>query len=293
MGSKRETVGSRLRGARTLLCVAALVALTGALWGCADEPHIAQPPPRMPAPPDLGAIIDRIGRNASRWRTMDAKCRVTVSSAYLRGQGGQITRRGGRLRLQKPGKIMLRVPERGEVAFELVGDGERYEINMPVFGESYSARYGSPLPEGQLRIMFMPDDLVDALDYTNLIRGWGKDKAPVVRQLGRLCVVDSLVWVREPEPAIYVGSSLTIEPRSNNVMLYRKYRPDGSLRTEIRYPRWDLFEAAEGEGDRQTAARLPVSVWLAYPAGQTLIAVTLQDVTLNESLDPAQFQVGR
>ncbi|MFO7958496.1 MAG: hypothetical protein R6X33_15515 [Candidatus Brocadiia bacterium] len=289
MRNQGKVIGDWLADVRASFCVTALVVLAAALWGCSGEPELMDPPARTPGPPDLEAVLDRIGTNASKWRTLDAECNVTISSAYLRGQGGQITRRGGRLRILKPGKIMLRVPEKGELAIGMVGDGERYTLNMPVFGESYSARYGSPLPVDQLRITFMPDDLVDALDYTNLFGP--RRKVPVIRQMGGLYVIDCLRMVTEPKADLYVDSSLTFEPNSNNVMMYRKYQPDGSLRAEIRYPGWDLYQAAPGEDDRQAAARLPGRLWLAYPPSRTLIMITLEDVTLNEELDPAQFEL--
>ncbi len=280
-GSKRNW---RDAGLPTLIGMLLVCFGLVAAAGCAEKPTIAPGPRALTEPPDLEAVKQQLMLENTRWKTLSARCMVNIRSDYIRAPRSQAALGTGRLEIGKPGKIRLRVPEKGPAQLKLVGDGQDYSVEMPIFGLRYSGSYGGALPRQGNRVLLMPDDLVKAFDWSKLFT----DKVQVPRQQGFSYVIDSLKPVTEPEPALRLVNSLTLSWDSQTPVVLTRYEPDGSLRSEMRYFRWDTIQTGENK-----STRIPSRLWVGYMPGRTATLIGLRDIVLNERLEGAPFGPAR
>ncbi|MFO8008923.1 MAG: hypothetical protein R6V05_14440 [Candidatus Brocadiia bacterium] len=267
-----------------LLPAVSLLVLAFALAGCAADDQIAPPQRRLSEPPEMDQLVSRVLSQAAGWKTLTARCDVIVRSNRIRARGGQVDLRRGKLYMEKPGKINLTVPAKGQHRVRLVGDGKRYLVDMPVFGVRFTGRYGDPLPKEGTSVAVAPDDLVDAFDPVYVLLG----KVQVPRQQGVTLCVDSLRTVREPEPKVLPGYTLMFSWQEAKLIAMWKYRADGSIRVETRFARREPFENQDGEG-----VVVPTRLWLGYLQGPTALVLRLRDVKLDDELETGLFEVGR
>ncbi len=269
-----------------ILATAALLAVTA---GCESEPELASPPPRSAGVPSLEEVRTQLIRNSQRWSSLEAECTLVLRSASIQRRGGIDQLRGGKLRIQKPDRpdqvpysmINLTVPDSASPRVQLVGDGQRY--SMLIYGEQTSGQYGEPLPE-HVRVPLMPDDLVDAFDWLGLFHGRGQ----VVRLSllpGSYCI-DSLRYVEDRRAPLVASNTLFFTLGSTQPQILRKYRPDRSLRVEIRFGQVEMVKGPENE-----AVSIPTRVFLLYSRGGTVARLTLHEVELNKDLPEKLFQV--
>jgi hypothetical protein len=286
-----EGQGARRRGRRphaALLLALALVAMQG----CKQETPIGLIAPTEQRPLTLAELKTFVMKDSLLWQTLDAQCTVTIADQSIQLPGNQVTFTEGRLAIQKPGMVNLTCPATSRPAIKLVGDGEAYRVMMPAFRSmDYSGRYGDPIPSPTAGIRIMPEDVADALDLTNLFYG----KAQTLMYETPFAFIYSLSLVPDPlqpdKPTMAVASRIRVESGSNRIITYDKcytsgLEAAGTIKVTITLGDYQLVKAGGG-----ATVSLPNSIRLDYGATGTAIRLTLSDIRLNTTLEPALFKV--
>lgn len=229
----------------------------------------------------LQSLKDRIILNALGWETLDAKCDVAIRNLSIPRPDNLVELTNGRISLQRPGKVNLKVPELGRAGLRLIGDGSSYRVE--ILGDVYSGSYGDPISAQPQHMHFMPEDVADAFDPSNLV--W--DKAQTLTQDPVYSHVYSLDLVQEPRPGVRMTSSITIDRRREQNLFIVKYDQDGSVRTTIRYGKVEPMSGREEE----EPVEVPTVIRMDYPDDPTAIIIRLRDVRLNVELNPALFEL--
>ncbi len=257
-----------------------------AAGGCAGGPAELREPPSTGEVQEksLAELKERLISNDAAFLTLTADCQAAITSPLLR-QPPQLNI-SGKLMLEKPGKIRLKLSGPGQTYIELVGNGEEYVVRMPIFRNlPYSGKYDEPIKPVADRIHFMPDDLAQALNMMSLLEGktqvlkayprrWdivaGDIQNPVVYP--PTWTIDSIVAAGEPEVGLKVLNSILIDRTTEEVLRLDKFRWDGSLRTRIWYSEPTTARKPDGEPVRVPGELL---IWYPYPLEGTLIRLRL------------------
>jgi len=170
-----------------------------------------------------------------------------------------------------------------QVLLQLVGDGNSYYVDMPVFGQNYSGTYGTPLKQGYGRIHFMPDDVIAALDLTNLFYG----KAQMVKHGAVISQIESLELVTGPNSRLRPINSVTVDRRSKRLLFMELYDPDGSSRVQIMFGALTPIKGPRGP------VEIPHRIEFFYPWEQTHVLLGLSDVRVDVEIPPGTFRVTR
>ncbi len=232
----------------------------------------------------LSGVLKSVTSEAALWNTLTAKCRVAISSPIIRGRENNRITVSGTLWLKKPGMVRLELDRRNQELATLVGDGQRYRVEMPMFQgtPAYRGRYGDEVSARADRLMFMPDDLAAALDVENLFKQRGQVLRTYV--MPPQWHVDSLQDSQNP-PKMWVANSVVINRNTGQPVLQERYEEDGDLRARIRYRRRNLVPAGSKE------VQIPQQFTIEYPKQQTFIAIQLEDISLNQQLSDKRFAV--
>lgn len=265
-----------------LVSLATFVVVLGAA-GCRGEPPRLRPPDAMVGPArSLDYLVSLLKTNAHGWASLEAECHVVIGSPRIAAPGQRAVLRDGRLVFVKPGKVNLTISRSGRVGLKLVGDGQFYHVDMPVFQDSYSGRYDGPVSAQPRRIHFLPMDLADALDPVGLL----VNRAQTLTQWHRFSVIYSMDFVTEPSPAVVMANSIVMDRSRERILLLEKYNPDGSLKSRVQYQRVDTVP---GAGDEPV--EMPTVLNIQYPVEETTIAIRLENVKLNAKVDPELFRL--
>lgn len=290
---------------RTKTALLHLVCIVGALGlaGCGSAQRELMETP--PSPSDaqsrtLNGLMSRIENNQDSFRSFRTKCEAVIRSPLMhRPEQLDLT---GELTLLKPQRIHLVLRRAGRVVIRLVGNGKQYQVNMPVFRDTYSGEYGDPIGEDEDRIHMMPDDLVDALDMRGLFWGrpqvlrafparWdlmaGSLSAPVVTP--PVWSIDSLEITQDPETQVRVQNSVLIDRRTEQIRRIDKFRRDGSLRVRMWHLNPGLVQDQDGD-----AVRMPggLMIWYPSPLEGTIIRLRFTRREVNVPIDQEMFRLG-
>jgi hypothetical protein len=277
----RESARGRLRRALGVLAALMAAPLLWAAGGCAKEQPI------MPATPmsrdvfDLPILMEFIRSDSLLWGTLEADCSVVIKTPQLSGAGGQVSFVRGRLQIEKPGKIRLDAVE-GQLRVTLIGDGSAYRVELPAFGDAYQGNYGDPLPAQPRRILFMPDDVVMAWDWSSLFVG----KVPVLKNMPGAAVIDTLDLVSEPTPAVRVVNSVSFNPATRQISSLTKFDASGTVRAQIVYGPYQTVE-----GPDKKPVQVPRTVRITYPTSWTAIQIELRNIKVNEKIPAGTFDL--
>ncbi|KPK65396.1 MAG: hypothetical protein AMK73_03130 [Planctomycetes bacterium SM23_32] len=260
-----------------------LALLLMAAPGCGGGAGELSPPAAVTLPPrTLDYVTAVLQTNSRRWMTLQAACRVTVASPQIPQPGNRVTFRSGRLYFQKPGKVHLRVPDSGDPSLKIVGDGQAYQAQMPVFEDRYSGLYGDPVVSRPRRIHFLPADIAYALEPADALRGMGL----AFKQTEQFAAIDCLDFVTEPEPSLKVVSSVLFGKRTDTVPQVETFGDDGAIRSRVSRL---LIRAEPGLHDEPVP--LPHALLIIYPQERTSILMALTDLKLNAELNPELFEL--
>ena len=272
---------------------ALIIAAAGVLFAAAcsstgdlpDSPwrSSGSPPQNLPQR-QLSGIKQSVQSEASLWNTLTARVKVAISSPIMRLKEGNRVTVPGMLWVKKPGMVRLELTRRKQELATLVGDGQRYRVNMPMFQGSpaYRGKYGDEIRARSDRLLFMPDDLAMALDIGNLFTG----RAQILRTyaLPPQWHIDSVQLSQNP-PELWAVNSLVINRNSGQAVLQERYERDGELRVRIRYGSRTLVPAGSQE------VQIPQQISLLYPQQHTFIALQLSDIRLNQQVGDERFSV--
>ena len=272
------------RGRHSVCCVV----LMGLIWvgvlfaGCArDElrPHVMSPGPEVPQS-SLSAIKEAITANAMAFSTLKADCEAVIANPRIRQEGNFVHVTAGRLLLAKPKKIKLDLRGGGETYIELVGDGERYMVRMPIFGTPpYRGTYGDPIGRGGDRLHFMPDDLADALDLNDLFYG----KMQILRNVRSHWLIDSVRATDDPDEPLRVVNTVRVGRTSGEIDGLDKYT-DGVLRVSILFGDTRLVQGPGGD-----AVAIPGNMVIMYPVENTAITLRLSNIKIDVPIKEEEF----
>ena len=271
-------------GARDLRCAlaAALVAaLAVGSLGCRGEEQRISPAAPMVAPArDLDYTVSTLDADARGWVSLSAPCEVIIVSPQIPVPTRQARFGDGRIVIEKPGKVSITMSDRGQMVLRLVGDGEGYRVDMPVFGDAYSGSYGGSVTPQPRRIHFMPEDVAAAFDPRGLLA----DSAQAITQWEQYSGLYNLQFVETPRPRVRIVSSMIVDRRNSQIVRAERYNEDGSVRVRISYARVEtLMDSANNP------VAVPTQVRLEYPAEQTAVLIALHNIELNKRPGPEVF----
>jgi hypothetical protein len=263
---------------------AAMVAATG----CGSTPGqgMERPPARMTLPTaelmELEQTKNRITAGVSLWSSLAAKGRIMISNPGMK-PASQVTFDDMELVVQRPGRIRLRArrPGTNRWAIDIVGDGGRYEVNLPAFNDRYSGRYGEQLAQLGSRVHLMPDDIVDAFDFSNLFYG----KVQTMAQGRAVTTIYSAMPVEYPRRALFLMNAVLYDRANDRVVSLTKYERDATDRVVMAL---DAREVPTMDG---RIARLPLVVRMSYPWNGTAVTLILTQVQLDAELPEDVFEL--
>jgi len=268
------------------LAVLALLPAAMALIGCRSEPErVALPRPQMMARRSKDYWRSVFIKEAASWATLEADCDVSIYSPQIPGVSQAVHLTGGLLVVQKPNQVYLRVPASGRLRLLLVGDGQAYRADIPVFGDAYAGTYDDPVIPQAGRIHIMPADIAHAFcPYELLV-----NRILVLTEWERVSKISALTFIEEEEieSEVKMASTITLDRGTEMVAAIEKFGPDGGLRAGISFPRRTAVTVSE---DR--SVRVPTQVLLDYPGERTRVMLSLDKVKLNVRPDQSIFLLG-
>jgi outer membrane lipoprotein-sorting protein len=242
---------------RRLLTETLLVLL---LTGCAVMEEMG-PPTAL----TLEEVRHHIGINSLKATTLKAKVEVTIDSPELQSPLSC----QGYIRLQRPGKLRIVCSKLFNTLFDVVSDGKEFRLYVPGEKRLYTGRADQRL--AYLGLNFSPDDVAGLLDLE--------------------AVLSSRRLLFEPTPEhweVHVlderglsHTDLLVDKKTLQVSYLESFNPDGSLK----------MQATLGEYRTIKGCRLPHSLEVYWPAGDTHLVLNLDRVGINEALDPRAFQL--
>jgi len=216
------------------------------------------------------------GRDAA-WTWLDARCDVTIASPLIDTASKSVRFRGGRLVVQKPDRVYLRVPRSGDLRLLLAGDGGAFRAELPSFRESFSGTYADPVVPQPGRIHIMPADVAHAFCPWAILTG----RVPVLTEGPRYSSLSVIEPVDDSEtPDVAVTAAVTLDRATDAIWAIDKYQEQGGIRAVISYPH---RTAVTLENDRSVS--IPTGVLIAYPIEETRILLMLEDVKLDQPLE--------
>jgi len=265
--------------AAALVCVACKT--TGRIWD--QELPTSPGPPQLPEK-RLPAIKNIIVQNALAFDSLSAECDVVIASPRINRQPPSISM-SGEISFKKPKKVSLRLYGGGKIYIRLVGDGKKFRVQMPIFGNlEYDGTYGEPIHTRPDRLSFLPDDVADAFDLNDVFAG----KTQILRTYTRPPEwhVDSVILSQFPDSALRIVNSIVIDRTLEQPTSLYKFNADGSVRVRIWFanPRLVL-------GPEEEEVQVPGRIWMWYPGEGTVIGIDLSDIEVNTSIDDAAFRV--
>jgi hypothetical protein len=275
--------GGAARRARALVAplVAVAMALASAACRTAPQPVALQQSAIAPKR-DLQYTRAVLKDNARPWATLDATCSVVIFNPRIPLPGNQLPVGSGRLVFEKPDKVRLVAPDSEKATVRLIGDGNAFYVDIPVFRCTYHGRYTDPVQVDPARLVFLPPDVADALEPANLL----VDRAQTLTQVEQHSRVCSLEFVTQPEPAIRTTSLVVINRATDRLASVEKYNQDGSIRARVLYRAFQSVMTGQ-----QEVVQVPSAFDLTYPEDQTTIRIELRGIVLNSKLSPELFKV--
>lgn len=277
----RESVVRR-RAPWAGLAVLALLPAAMALIGCrTEEERVELPRPQMMPRRSKDYWRGVFIKEAASWATLEADCDVTILSPQIPGPAQTVRLTGGLLIVQKPNQVYLRVPASGKLRLLLVGDGEAYRADMPVFSDAYAGSYDDPVIPQAGRIHIMPADIAHAFcPYELLV-----NRILVLTEWERVSKISALTFILELESEeVKMANTITLDRGTEMIAGIEKFGPDDGLRTGISFPRRTAVTVSE---DR--SVRVPTQVLLDYPGERTRVVLSLEKVKLNVTPDQSIF----
>ncbi len=291
---------------------AGLVLALGAatvLFGCRAAPRkdIQLGPQRAkPAEKELNALVRSLSADSASIRTLRADLDVAIVSPLL--QPPQQLNLSGRIVVKK---TVGRGPAAPAVAIDVkhdrgrritfTGDGEYYEVDMPILDLSYSGRYRDILSPRENRLHFTPVEIANAFNLEGLLERpstlraypsqW--DHAAIGKsdpvEFPPRWAIDSLEIDDGDEPRLWVHNSVVLDRRTERPLKIDTFRPDGSLMART----WIMDErVVRTRTNDRRAISVPseLMIWYPPPLEGTVIRLRISRATLNEEIDDSVFE---
>ena len=269
-------------GAGLVCAVLGLAALTS----CNKGPLIAPTTQVSGAYEPLDYWIGLIAGDARRWRTLKSDCVIMVRNPRIPRPGNQVAFSSGTLLIDKRGgKVRLEATRaRNEMLLRVVGDGELFRADLPVFRDSYGGTYTDTRPVQMAHVPILPADVASAFDPLALLAG----RARLITQWERFTAIDSILLVHNPEPDFVKTSALLIDRMTERISTVEKYAANGRLRSRVTITQTSTLTTGDGE-----SASVPTDFLIEYPDARTVIRIVLTKPRLNVAIDPELFDVRR
>ena len=276
----RNSSNWRLGGLAVIALLPALVILAG----CAAEqrPEKQRPQPQvMVAPRGATYWLGLLQGDAASWSSLEADCTMLITSPRIETPTQRVQLAGGRLDIQKPGKICLRMPKSGDLALLLVGDGSTFSVDAPVLQNRYGGDYEDDLIPQPRRIHVLPADIVDAFDPMAVLG----DRVVTVAEDEQLSLLLAHEPVEKPTPHLRTTGIITFNRKTESIFSITKYDSDGSIRVRVVL----MGQTAVATGPN-LGTRVPSQLLISYPKEQTGVLVRLSNIQLDVPMDDDLFQ---
>ncbi len=284
------------------LVTAIFLSQTGCQTGTPTEIMVG-PDRSQPEQIDVHMLKRRVLNNSTKLKSLRADVEMAMVSPLLR-QPPQLSL-SGRLAVKKftdgrENKAAVRIHlshRNGDITF--IGNGEYYQVDMPLLNMSYEGHYDDVLEPRENRIHFTPAEIANVFNLEGLLlhrpqtlkaypAHWahsaiGEDRPP---EFPPQWVLDTIKIEDGDDPFPWIHNSIVIDSRNENLMRIDTFRPQGTLLTRT----WLLDERVIRTPDRETV-RIPseIMIWYPPPLEGTVIRLRLSNFTINEELDEALF----
>ncbi len=279
------------------------------LSGCqATKPPEIQIGPARSAPAAKGVdkLVEDLIAGNEKFETLKADVQVAMVSPLLQ-QPPQLNL-SGRLAVKKNeggdrhASIRLRIsPERRSEGITMIGDGEYFDVDMPLLNMSYSGHYDETHQEKEKTIHFTPLELANVFNLEHLLRGrvhtlraypahWDHSalRGGEAVEFPPKWAIDSLQIEDRDHPYPWTHNSLVLDRRTETLLKIDSFRPDGSLMSRI----WVLAGRIASGGERGSV-RIPseLQIWYPPPLENTVIRVRLSNIVLNVEIEDDLFSL--
>ncbi len=288
------------------LAIFVAVGIITGLFGCAAQPHRdvrVGPDHTKLEQYDLDFLTGDLIKNSRKIQTLKADVDVAIVSPFLR-EPPQLNFSEGRLAVKKfisggvpKAAVRLDIIHRREKAVRIIGDGEYYEVAMPVMDLFYTGNYDDELSKVENRIHFTPVEIARVFNVEGLLARrpqilraypgrWefsAGDEAESV-ELPAQWAIDSIEVESGDRPYPRIHSSLVMDRKNRELTKLDAFRRDGSLMTRA----WIKDVRTSRSGDVHIPAEF--MIWYPPPLEGTVIRLRLSRVVLNEEIDDAIFE---
>ncbi len=271
------------------------------LLGCQARPAAdvrLGPERRAPERRDLDTVAEDLAANSLAIEDIKADIDVAIVSPFL--QRPPQLELNGRLAIMKMEQdgvpvaaVRVDIRHQRESAIDLKGDGEHYEVDMPIMNLHYTGRYGDVLSRVEDRIHFTPVEIANVFNVEGLLT----DRIQTLRAypahwdfsaIGETDPVElpprwaiNSVERGDADTYPWVNNSLILDEQEQ-LSIIDNFRPDGTLKTRI----WILDQRIVRTEQREaTLVPAEFMIWYPPPLEGTVIRVRLSRVEINEGIE--------
>ena len=197
--------------------------------------------------------------------SLKAKAGIILTSPGINGE----FRCKGVVRFQKPGKIRVIGSKLARTVFNMLSDGENYWFYLPKEKVVYKGKCNVTRKTNTNAYVF-PDDIAALLEYDRLFEA-------------RHSYMETwptfwLVHILEQEFVPY--GRLSVDRIDNTVTKHTMFKPDSSVRVQATFS-----DYAEINGQS-----IPKAIQINWPDTNTNLTLNLNNITINEPLNPEIFR---
>ena len=213
----------------------------------------------------LPQVKEIIVSESLNFTSLKAKAGITLTSPGINGE----FRCKGVVRFQKPGKIRVIGSKLARSVFDMLSDGENYWFYLPKEKVVYKGKC-NVIRKTNTNAYVFPDDIAALLEYDRLFEA-------------RHSYMETwptfwLVHILEQEFVPY--GRLSVDRIDNTVTELTMFKPDSSVRVQATFS-----DYAEINGQS-----IPKAIQIHWPDTNTTLTLNLNNITINEPLNPEIFR---
>jgi len=197
--------------------------------------------------------------------SLKAKASIILTSPGINGE----FRCKGVVRFQKPGKIRVIGSKLARTVFNMLSDGENYWFYLPKEKVVYKGKC-NVIRKTNTNAYVFPDDIAALLEYDRLFEA----KHSYMETWPTFW----LVHILEQEFVPY--GRLSVDRIDNTVTELTMFKPDSSVRVQATFS-----DYAEINGQS-----IPKAIQINWPDTNTNLTLNLNNITINEPLNPEIFR---
>jgi hypothetical protein len=270
-----------------------LVALAGAVWGCAGakvKQTTVVPPAARPVAKDATQeeLLERYNSFARKLKSVNTavELKPTAGTKYS-GVIDQYHEVKAFLLASRPWNIRMigQVPVVGKTVFDMASDGKTFQVSIPpknkfLTGPATLERTSSK-PIENLR----PQHLLEALLWPEV----RKEEPVLLEEFNDETARYYVLTVLRGGYKTEILRKIWFDRADLHVVRLQSYGPRGALLSDVRYADWQPVEPENGTASNVN--EFPRKIRIERPHDEYTLEMTVTKVTLNEPMDPSRFRL--